>query len=235
MDDREGSSSAKRDKRVHESFVSSAEMRILLAIAPRLPAWLTPNALTAIGLAGAFVVLAGYALSRESLVWLWLANAGLVINWLGDSLDGNVARIRKIERPRFGFYLDQVVDTFASLAIAIGVGISPFARLDLSLLILAIFSMLTMQTYVRTIVNREFYIAIGRLGPTEFRLGILGLNVLVLVFGAQPIAGISWVVTWVDLAMAAAAPGLILLMLVQMRADLRRLSVEDPRPEDRSS
>lgn len=203
---------------------------MLHAIARRLPAVVTPDRLTVFGVFGALVVVAGYALSARQTGWLWLANLGLVFHWLGDSLDGTVARIRHIERPRYGFYLDQVIDTLGNLLIAVGVGLSPWIRMDVVLIVLALYQMLSIQVYVRAIVDHEFHLAVGRLGPTEMRLGILALNCIVLLLGEpQAIAALGGG-TWADLLVGLLAIALLGLYSVQMRGHLVRFALEDPSP-----
>ncbi len=220
----------KFDLRVNSSLLANAERRALVAIAARLPGWCTPNAMTMLGVLGGFVVVLGYVLSRETSAWLHLANAGLVIHWLGDSLDGTLARIRAIERPRFGFYLDQVIDALGNVLIALGVGLSPVARLDVALFVLATFHMLSIQVYVRAIVDREFHMAVGRLGPTEMRVGIVTMNIGILVFGAPRLPWVSFAATWCDVVMLATGLGLLTIYGLQMRTHLTRLSAEDPGP-----
>jgi phosphatidylglycerophosphate synthase len=217
------------DLRVNSSFLADHERRVLRAIAARLPARCTPNGMTLFGVFGGCVVMLGYWLSRGHLAWLWLANFGLVIHWAGDSLDGTLARYRGIERPRYGFYLDQVIDALGNVMIALGVGFARAARLDLALFVLATFHMLSIQVYVRAIVDREFHLAVGRLGPTEMRLGIMIMNIGILVFGAPlwRIAGVA--LTWCDLLMLATGIGLLGLYGYQMRRHLERFAREDPR------
>ena len=215
------------DKRFNESFLASHERRLLQAIAPRLPQWVTPNQLTGFGVFGAFVVMLGYIFSRWDMAWLWLSNFGLLLHWFGDSLDGTIARLRKIERPRYGFYLDQVIDTIGSLMISLGIGFCPAARMDLSLLVLVVFFMLSIQVYVRNIVDREFHVAVGGLGPTEMRLGILGMNIGILLFGRKAIPGIPLDASWLDIVMVLTAAGLLVLLVAQMRAHLKRLAAEE--------
>jgi archaetidylinositol phosphate synthase len=218
------------DLRVNSSFVAGPERWLLQAMVSRLPAWCTPNGMTLFGLLGGCVVILGYALSRGSAHWLWLANLGLVIHWIGDSLDGTLARYRRIERKRYGFYLDQVMDALGNVMIAIGVGLSPDARLDMALFVLATFHMLSIQVYVRAIVDREFHLAVGRLGPTEMRLGIFAMNVLIWIFGAPAIYLFGKAFTWCDMLMAATGVGLFALYGFQMRRHLERFAKEDPRP-----
>ncbi|MBB3957630.1 CDP-alcohol phosphatidyltransferase family protein [Novosphingobium sediminicola] len=215
------------DKRFNESLVAGYERRALLAIAPRLPLWVTPDRLTGFGVFGAFVVMSGYILSRWGMNWLWLSNFGLVLHWFGDSLDGTVARVRKIERPRYGFYLDQVIDTIGSLIISFGIGLCPAVRMDLSLLVLIVFFMLSIQVYVRNIVDREFHVAVGGLGPTEMRLGIFAMNIGILLFGYAPVAGLPFAASWLDIVMTLTCLGMLVLLVLEMRVHLKRLATEE--------
>ena len=96
--------------RTNSGWLSAAEGRALAWLTPRTPLWLSPDRLTALGLGGAVLALAGYLLAARYPVALWLVNVGLGVNWLGDSLDGHVARARRIERPVYGFFLDQSID-----------------------------------------------------------------------------------------------------------------------------
>ena len=98
-------------QRVNDSVLGALERPALAWMAVRLPAAVVPDHLTAFGAVGAVLTAAGYVLSRRSLSWLWLACAGLFINWLGDSLDGTLARLRHIERPRYGFFIDHTSDS----------------------------------------------------------------------------------------------------------------------------
>src|SRR5205814_940610 len=103
-----------------------------------LPRWVTSDGLTALGVAGALGTGAAYALSTLSVAWLWAASALLVVQWFGDSLDGTLARVRRAERPRYGYYLDHIVDAFSTAAIGgfvrvagrIGRNLSALARLE---------------------------------------------------------------------------------------------------------
>jgi archaetidylinositol phosphate synthase len=100
-------------QRRNTAWVAEIERRALVGIATRLPAAVTPNTLTAVGLLGALIAMFGYFLAVGRPAMLWLANIGFVLNWFGDSLDGTVARVRGIERPHFGFFLDKSTDVLA--------------------------------------------------------------------------------------------------------------------------
>lgn len=103
-------------------LLANPERRLLVAITRRLPGWVTSDQLTLAGAVGAVGTAVGYAASTSGTGWLWFANAMLVLLWFGDSLDGTLARTRKAERPRYGHYLDHLVDALATAIVGIGWG-----------------------------------------------------------------------------------------------------------------
>ncbi|MDE1917810.1 MAG: CDP-alcohol phosphatidyltransferase family protein [Sphingomonadales bacterium] len=218
------------DKRVNESPLTGIERVALLAIARRLPGWVTPDRLTGFGVFGAVMVLMGGLLANYAISWLWLSNLGVVFHWLGDSLDGTVARLRKIERPRYGFYLDQVIDTVGNLLIALGEGFIPGVRMDLILTLLAAYQMLAIQVLVRTVIDRKFQVTVGGMGPTELRIGIILLNLIVLIFGAPSVPGLPEWVKLEDVVVGLGAAGLLGLFAWQMKLHLGKLAKEEPPP-----
>src|SRR5262245_47516629 len=112
MEDDKGArpAAAKEAERQSTFVLTRFERWALPRLAAALPRFVVPDHLTGIGVLGSTLIAAGYILSTRNPHWLWLSNAGLVINWFGDSLDGTLARVRKIERPRYGFYLDRLTD-----------------------------------------------------------------------------------------------------------------------------
>ena len=98
------------------------------------------------------------------------------MHWLGDSLDGTLARVRKCERPRYGYYLDHLVDAFATAAIGIGLGLSPYMLLAVGLAIVIAYLILSINTYLETQAFGVFTLGYGRLGPTEARLMLIAVN-----------------------------------------------------------
>jgi phosphatidylglycerophosphate synthase len=215
-------------QRFNRSLVATMEQQLLRAIAPRLPKAASPDRLTALGVLGAAIVLVGYVLSSVDVRLLWLANLGLGLHWFGDSLDGTVARFRGIERPQYGFFLDQTVDVVSNLLIALGIGLSPWARLDVALIVLAAFHMLSLYGLIRSLVDREFHVDVAGLGPTEMRLGIFGLNIAIMIFGARPFALFGLRLSWCDLLMLVTAAGLMLLFLWEVATYARKLARLEP-------
>ena len=213
--------------RIHQSFVSRRERQALDWLCPRVPAGVTPDMLTAFGVFGAFVTLVGYAMSRWSPHFLWLASLGLVLHWLGDSLDGNIARYRKIERPRYGFFLDQTIDVVGNLLICAGMGLSPYVRMDTALLVLMGYHMLTIYVLVRTVVVREFFVTLLNSGPTELRLMVVLMNTLVIAFGAPTWTFLGVVFTWCDLAVSIFSAGFVGTFIYLTLSFANKLREED--------
>ena len=172
---------APREKRF---LLACAEARTLEWIARRLPRRVMPDHLTALGVVAAVGIAVAYVLSNESPLWLWAASALLVVHWLGDSLDGTLARVRGTQRPKYGYYLDHLVDAIATAVIGIGLGLSPHMLLATGLVIVVVYLVLSINTYLETYAFGVFSLGYGRVGPTEARLALIALNtVMALGFG----------------------------------------------------
>jgi archaetidylinositol phosphate synthase len=169
--------------RVNDSVLGALERPALAWMADRLPAWVSPNHLTVLGIFGALLTGAGFVLSHWALPWLWLASLGLVANWLGDSLDGTLARRRRIERPRFGFFLDHTCDLFSQVIIFLSLGVSPCARFAVACLGLIAFLMGFVYTLIGAHAQGTMRITYFGFGPTEIRALLLFGNLSALTFG----------------------------------------------------
>lgn len=214
-------------ERFHESFLAAPERTLLRWIAARLPSWVMPDHLTAFGVFGAVLVMAGYLACHVSTNFLWLANFGLLVHWFGDSLDGTLARVRDIARPRYGYFLDQNIDVIGNLLIAGGIGLSPYARLDTALLALTGYHMVSIYVFVRNVVRREFHLAVMGFGPTEVRIGILIMNATLLLFGAPSFEILSQTFTWCDLVLMATFVALAIMFAISATQEARRLAIDD--------
>jgi archaetidylinositol phosphate synthase len=173
----------KNHKRVNDILLGPLERPALKWLATHLPAWITPDICTCIGVLGAIIIMVSYILTRLDRNFLWLASLGFVINWFGDSLDGTLARFRGIERPVYGFFIDHVVDAVNEVLIFLGLGMTLYVRFDLACLTLIAYLLLSLLVYVRTCVAGEFRISYGRLGPTEIRVLAILLNTSMYFFG----------------------------------------------------
>jgi archaetidylinositol phosphate synthase len=197
-------------------------------LAARMPAWVTPDRLTAIGVAGAVVTFFAYAFSQAHPALLWLATLGLAINWFGDSLDGTVARLRKIERPRYGYFLDNAVDCIAAFLLTLGIAISGYVRPDLCFVALSAYSMMTALTFLQASVTGVFRVSYGGLGPTELRIAFAALNALIVIFPPTPFDLFGFTLKYPDLISVAWSSMTIIAFLVCMIAQVRRLAIEEP-------
>src|SRR5205807_9873758 len=159
-------------------LLAAPEARILRALAARVPRSIRSNHLTAIGTIAAAAAGIAYALTTYHPAWLWVASAMLVVNWLGDSLDGTLARVRGTQRPKYGYYLDHVVDAFSTAVIGLGFGLSPYVDLGLALGLVVVYLALSINVYLESSVFGVFKISYGRIGPTEVRLLLVILNTM---------------------------------------------------------
>ena len=167
----------KDHQRVNDILLGPLERPALKWLSEHMPAWVTPDLMTITGIAGALVIMLGYGLSQFHPGFLWLANLGFVINWLGDSLDGTLARHRHIERPIFGFYIDHVSDVLTEIIIILGMGLSPYIRFSVASMCCIAYLSMSVLVYIRTCLVGEFKISYGKLGPTEVRVIAMGLNI----------------------------------------------------------
>ena len=167
-------------RRVQESWVAAAEKRALLWMAARAPDCIGPDHLTALGLAAQIGAGACYALASWNRYWLLGVIACLALNWFGDSLDGTLARVRQRQRPRYGFYVDHMVDSFGALALMGGLALSGYMHPWIAMGLLVAFLMLSIQTYLATHSLGEFRLSFWRFGPTELRILLAVGNLAVL-------------------------------------------------------
>jgi archaetidylinositol phosphate synthase len=206
---------APREKRF---LLARAESRVLTWIAERLPKRVMPDHLTALGVLAAAGIAAAYVLSNGDRAWLWAASALLVVHWLGDSLDGTLARVRRTERPTYGYYLDHLVDAVATTLIGLGLGLSPYLLLVTGLVIVVAYLVLSINTYLETQALGVFSLGYGRLGPTEARLALIGVNTALALGATLPL----------DAVVLGAAGLMVAGLTVRAARNLRILARREP-------
>jgi phosphatidylglycerophosphate synthase len=165
--------------RRQESFTAAAERKALAWLAARLPAGVNSDHLTLLGFAAMFLAGASYALARTHPAGLLLATLCLALNWFGDSLDGTLARLRNRQRPRYGFYVDHMIDTFGGFFLMGGLALSGLIDWRIAFGMFVAFLMLSVQVYLATYTLGEFQLSFAKFGPTEIRI-LLGLGNLAL-------------------------------------------------------
>src|SRR5437762_2006582 len=209
-------------------LLAKPEQRVLTALAQRVPRAIRSNHLTALGMIGAAGAGAPYALSNYNPAWLWAASLMLVINWLGDSLDGTLARVRGTQRPKYGYYLDHVVDAFSTTVIGLGIGLSPYVYLGLALGIVIVYLAMSINVYLESTVFGVFKISYGRIGPTEVRLLLILLNTAAVITAGWPSPlpiPLTVVANW---TLAVLLAGMVVLFVGRFARNLHRLAKLEP-------
>ncbi len=163
--------------RIQTSLLNAAEKKALVWLAGKQPKWMTSDCLTFIGFIGAVVIAVGYALSANP-AFLWLATAGWILNWYGDSLDGTLARVRKQQRPIYGFFIDHTVDCINESIMIIGIGLSPLMQFDIAIMCLVAYLLISIYVYISAHLKGEFKLTYGKMGPTELRVIMIIVNTL---------------------------------------------------------
>ena len=165
------------------------EKHLLTWMAIRMPAAINPDHLTALGFAAQVLAGGAYALSSRDGRFLWLVNFFLAINWFGDSLDGTLARVRNRQRPRYGFYVDHIADTFGAFALMAGLGCSGYTHWEIAAGMLVCFYALSIESYLATYTTGRFHLSHGLFGPTELRILLAIGNILILNYPYMNLAG----------------------------------------------
>lgn len=215
--------------RQHNSILAVAEKRALIWMAGRLPRWVNSDHLSALGLASmagagaAFVFAASDPAAGASLVVLCL-----LLNWFGDSLDGTLARVRDQQRPRYGYYVDHVIDLAGTALLFTGVAVSGYMTPAIAVLVVAAYFLVSAETYLATHARGVFKMAFLGVGPTELRI-LLAAGALALIntptvspFGVGPMA------LW-DVGGVIGSIGMLVAFVVSSARNVRALYLEETR------
>jgi len=204
------------------TFVLAAfERRLLERMARRVPRRIRPNHFTALGMVGAAGAGVAYALTRDTLAWLWVASLMLGVHWLGDSLDGTLARVRGAERPKYGYYLDHVMGALSVVLVGVGIGVSGYVSATLMLGLVIAYLALAVNVYLEATVFGVVKVEYGRVGPTEARLALIAVNTA-LALGVRPGARMANWTLWGVLA------GMTLVFVLRLARNLSRLATLEP-------
>jgi phosphatidylglycerophosphate synthase len=167
--------------RIHKSLTADVEKRALIWMAKRTPTAINSDHLTALGFVAQILAGVAYAMAARDWRALWLVNLFLVLNWLGDSLDGTLARVRDQQRPRYGFYVDHMADTFGALALMAGLACSGYVHWPIAAAMLAGFYVLSIESYLATYTMGHFHLSHGIFGPTEIRILLMLGNLALML------------------------------------------------------
>jgi phosphatidylglycerophosphate synthase len=212
--------------RIQQSITSSLEKRALLWMSCHTPLWLSSDQLTALGLVAQVSAGVCYALSRYNRYALLLVILCLALNWFGDSMDGTLARVRCQQRPRYGFYVDHMVDVLGAIALMYGLGFSGFLHWQVAIGMLVAFLMLSCESYLTTYALSRFEISQGYFGPTEIRLLLVAGNLALLHSPYVTVFGHKLLLF--DLGGSIATVCMVGLALVLVFQHTRQLFREEP-------
>src|SRR4051794_37245521 len=209
-------------------LLAPLERRFLPWAAKRLPRWILPDDMTALGVLAALGVCAAYQLSNDGRGWLWVASGLLILQWVGDSLDGTLARLRGIQRPKYGYYLDHMVDAIATAAIGLGLGLSPFMLLSIGALIVVGYLILSINVYLESMAFGRFRLGYGLLGPTEIRVVLILLNTALAIGLGLDFRLLELNMTVFDVIGLGIVGLMLTLLSGRVFGNLRELAREEP-------
>jgi phosphatidylglycerophosphate synthase len=214
--------------REHRSLLANAERRLLIAIAHRLPAWVTSDQLTLLGLSS--MVAAGLAFATLRMSWLNVAAfiLALAANWFGDSLDGTLARVRCQPRPRYGYYVDHVIDLFGTAVLVGGMAASGLMTAHVALALLAAYFLVSAETFLATHTVHVFRLSFAAIGPTELRILLAIGAVAVFLHPLSDIGGQRYLL--LDVSGVIAVVGLVAVFLISSLRNTRALYRAEPLP-----
>jgi len=208
-------------QRIQQSILAPAEAASLRWFAQRMPSWVNSDHLTLIGLVA--MILAGlfYYLSQWNLLLLHLVNLMIVANWFGDSLDGSLARFRNRLRPRYGYYVDHILDNFGVLFVTTGLALGGYMNVWVSFAVLVAYLLLNINIYLATSTIGVFQISYWKFGPTELRVFLMIGNIFLIY---KPVVGIfGQHFLLYDVGGTVAAIGMFTILLVSTVMNTRKL------------
>ncbi|HMD16771.1 MAG TPA: CDP-alcohol phosphatidyltransferase family protein [Terriglobales bacterium] len=209
--------------RVHRSFLAAAEKRALIWMAERMPSWVNSDHLTVLGFAAQIATGVCYALAVRDRRMLLAAIVCLAVNWFGDSLDGTLARVRQRQRPRYGFYVDHIIDSIGAVAMMGGLALSGYMHPVIAIGLMVAFLLLSIQSYLATYTLGEFHLSMWRFGPTELRV--------LLAVGNLALFRWAWVMhgryRLLDIGGAIGLFGMLLMLVVVSLKNTVRLYREE--------
>lgn len=215
-------------RRTQESFLAALEKKTLAWLTSRTPSWINSDHLTLLGLlamAGAGV---GYWWARFNPGGLFLTIACLGLNWLGDSLDGTLARARNCQRPRYGFYVDHVVDAFGALFLLGGLGVSGYMSPMVATGLLVAYLLLSIEVYLTSYTLGDFKISYFKMSPTELRILLSVGNIVLLYKSVVHLFGRAY--RLFDVAGTIGISGMMVILLISVVQNTVKLYRKEPLP-----
>lgn len=224
----ENISSFKNATRLQESLTAVYERRVLLWLAARMPARINSDHLTLLGFVSMFLAGVSYALARWNSLGPLLATVFLALNWFGDSLDGTLARVRNCQRPRYGFYVDHIIDSVGAFFLMGGLAVSGALDWRVAAGMLVAFLLLSIESYLTTYTLGVFRMSFAKFGPTEIRILLALANLALWLRPNAKVPGLAWRIF--DFGGVIAICGMLLMFVVAAIAHTRTLYVQETHP-----
>jgi phosphatidylglycerophosphate synthase len=201
--------------RINDILLGPLERPLLARLAKKMPAWVTPDMLTGLGLFASLLIFISYWMSSYNKAFLWLASFSLLLNWFGDSLDGSLARYRKIERPRYGMFIDHVTDTISEILVFVGIGLSPYVNMNVALIGLTAYLSVSILVYLVMVTRGVFRISMAKIGPTEIRVMGIITNTLMFFLGVPKFKTPFGIATLFDVIVVCVSIMLAVFFLIE--------------------
>ncbi len=208
--------------REYGGLLEIPEKKALLWLAQRTPCWINSDHLTLLGFTAMLAAGAFFWVARWNKLSLTLAVAALAVNWLGDSLDGTLARFRNCQRPRYGYYVDHVIDLLGTTALLGGLAFSGLMSPWIALMLLAAYTLVEAETYLAVHVRQVFRLSCFHIGPTELRI-ILAAGTLRLLYNPWVRIGAADPVLLFDIGGIVSIAGLLTALLYSAIRNARAL------------
>lgn len=214
--------------RKSDSFLYAIERTCLIWLADRMPPWVNSDHLTLLGLLAMALTGVSYWLAQTNRLALISAIVWLAVNWFGDSLDGTLARVRQRQRPRYGFYVDHVLDTFGALFVVAGLAASGTMSPAVAAVVLIAYYIVSIELYLASYCLRTFQMSFGKFGPTELRILLAIGTARLMVDPTVKVFGASYQLFDVGGAVAAVVLGIV--AVVSVARHVRELYLAEPLP-----
>ena len=217
----------KRAERVIQTLTGPWENRVLPKMARALPPWVNSDHLTVLGILAGFIIFAGFLLLRSSRWWILMSDAGFVLHWWADSLDGTLARVRHREREKYGYFVDHVCDAFTVALISVGLALSPLVHLGVGLSVAMGYLLMNVYAHIEAYVDHVFKISYGRIGPTELRVVYMAITTAGAFWNPVLFRAFGYGFTTTDVLAFAAGAGLMTVFIVLSIRTAIRLDRQD--------
>jgi len=212
----------RKAERVIDTLTGPWERRVLPRMARALPSWVGPDHLTVLGILAGFVIFAGLVLVRASRWWVMLSNAGFLLHWWADSLDGTLARVRHREREQYGYFVDHISDAFTTVLFALGLALSSLVHIGVGMSVAIGYLLMNIYVHAEAYIDRVFRISYGRLGPTEVRIICVAVTTLGAFWNPRVVQAFGVGFRLADVLVLAVGIGLVILFMISsIRTALR--------------